>query len=97
MFIFTSSYELPVSHDLYLFCKSEGGQCRTKYQGHVGAVNTVALHPSEDLAISGSGDTEVHLWPYNLENMNTSDQEDQELVINQPILRIGNHDSIVSR
>ncbi|CBY33496.1 unnamed protein product [Oikopleura dioica] len=74
---------------------SEGGQCRTKYQGHIGAVNTVALHPTEDLAISGSGDTEVHLWPYNLENMNT-DHEDQELVINQPILRIGNHESIVS-
>lgn len=71
---------------------SESGQCRTKYNGHIGAVNTVALHPTEELAISGSGDSEVHLWPYNLE----LNEEDVEFQINQPILRLGSHTAIVS-
>ena len=48
--------------------KIENGSCATRYTGHVGAVNSVALHPTKNLAISGSGDTECHLWPFDLDS-----------------------------
>jgi len=44
----------------------DNGTCCTRYTGHVGAVNSVALHPTKNLAISGSGDTECHLWPFDI-------------------------------
>lgn len=44
----------------------DNGTCCTRYTGHVGAVNSVDLHPTDNLAISGSGDTECHLWPFDI-------------------------------
>ena len=49
-----------------LFFQLENGTCCSRYTGHIGAVNSVDIHPHNNLCITGSGDTECHLWPFDL-------------------------------
>jgi len=37
--------------------KNESGQCFTKYTGHRGAVNSISIHSTKHLAITGSGNS----------------------------------------
>ena len=66
------------------------GTLLTKYTGHRGAVNSVALHPIKQLAITGSGDAECHLWPF------CSETEEPALP-QAPILTYGSHSAVVTR
>ena len=51
-----------------------------------GAVNSVALHPIKQLAISGGGDAECHLWPF----------REAENTESNPLLCYGSHSAVVS-
>jgi WD40 repeat protein len=76
----------------------DNGTCCTRYTGHTGAVNSVNLHPTNNLAISGSGDTECHLWPFDI-NSQTDDEKERDkegIQISHPLLRFGNHTAVVS-
>ncbi|KAM9671552.1 WD repeat-containing protein 37 isoform 4-T12 [Trichechus inunguis] len=42
----------------------ETGKCLVKYSGHVGSVNSIKFHPSEQLALTASGDQTAHIWRY---------------------------------
>ncbi|XP_063466065.1 WD repeat-containing protein 37 isoform X5 [Symphalangus syndactylus] len=42
----------------------ETGKCLVKYAGHVGSVNSIKFHPSEQLALTASGDQTAHIWRY---------------------------------
>uniref|UniRef100_A0A8D2CMQ9 WD repeat-containing protein 37 n=1 Tax=Sciurus vulgaris TaxID=55149 RepID=A0A8D2CMQ9_SCIVU len=42
----------------------ETGKCLVKYTGHVGSVNSIKFHPSEQLALTASGDQTAHIWRY---------------------------------
>ncbi|XP_006025043.1 WD repeat-containing protein 37 [Alligator sinensis] len=42
----------------------ETGKCLVKYVGHVGSVNSVKFHPSEQVALTASGDQTAHIWRY---------------------------------
>ncbi|ELK06647.1 WD repeat-containing protein 37 [Pteropus alecto] len=42
----------------------ETGRCLVKYTGHVGSVNSIKFHPSEQLALTASGDQTAHVWRY---------------------------------
>uniref|UniRef100_A0A2K6TQE4 WD repeat-containing protein 37 n=1 Tax=Saimiri boliviensis boliviensis TaxID=39432 RepID=A0A2K6TQE4_SAIBB len=42
----------------------EMGKCLVKYAGHVGSVNSIKFHPSEQLALTASGDQTAHIWRY---------------------------------
>ena len=41
--------------------KNESGQCFTKYTGHRGAVNSISIHSTKHLAITGSGNSLNHV------------------------------------
>ena len=66
------------------------GTLLTKYTGHRGAVNSVALHPIKQLAITGSGDAECHLWPF-------CSETDEAALPQAPILTYGSHSAVVTR
>lgn len=38
------------------------GSCILQYWGHKGSVNSVRFHPTQDLALSASGDQTAHVW-----------------------------------
>ncbi|XP_006001112.1 WD repeat-containing protein 37 isoform X2 [Latimeria chalumnae] len=42
----------------------ETGKYLLKYVGHAGSVNSVKFHPSEQLALTASGDQTAHIWRY---------------------------------
>ncbi|KAM4828490.1 WD repeat-containing protein 37 isoform 2-T5 [Thomomys bottae] len=42
----------------------ETGKSLVKYTGHVGSVNSIKFHPSEQLALTASGDQTAHIWRY---------------------------------
>nr|XP_012322371.1 WD repeat-containing protein 37 [Aotus nancymaae] len=42
----------------------EMAKCLVKYAGHVGSVNSIKFHPSEQLALTASGDQTAHIWRY---------------------------------
>uniref|UniRef100_A0AAA9RXU6 WD repeat-containing protein 37 n=2 Tax=Bos TaxID=9903 RepID=A0AAA9RXU6_BOVIN len=42
----------------------ETGRSLAKYTGHVGSVNSIKFHPSEQLALTASGDQTAHVWRY---------------------------------
>uniref|UniRef100_A0A7M4EG51 WD repeat-containing protein 37 n=1 Tax=Crocodylus porosus TaxID=8502 RepID=A0A7M4EG51_CROPO len=42
----------------------ETGKCLVKYVGHVGSVNSVKFHPTEQVALTASGDQTAHIWRY---------------------------------
>lgn len=41
----------------------QSGGCILQYWGHKGSVNSVRFHPTQDLALSASGDQSAHVWP----------------------------------
>uniref|UniRef100_A0A8C0C123 WD repeat-containing protein 37 n=1 Tax=Buteo japonicus TaxID=224669 RepID=A0A8C0C123_9AVES len=42
----------------------ETGKCLVKYVGHVGSVNSIKFHPTEQVALTASGDQTAHIWRY---------------------------------
>ncbi|XP_043920619.1 WD repeat-containing protein 37 [Protopterus annectens] len=42
----------------------EMGKCLLKYAGHAGSVNSVKFHPTEQMALTASGDQTSHIWRY---------------------------------
>ncbi|KAM9332150.1 WD repeat-containing protein 37-like isoform 2-T3 [Pholidichthys leucotaenia] len=42
----------------------ETGKCLLKYAGHAGSVNSIKFHPSEQMALTASGDQTAHIWRY---------------------------------
>uniref|UniRef100_A0A4W3GPN1 WD repeat-containing protein 37 n=2 Tax=Callorhinchus milii TaxID=7868 RepID=A0A4W3GPN1_CALMI len=42
----------------------ETGKCLLKYMGHAGSVNSIKFHPSEQVALTASGDQTAHIWRY---------------------------------
>ncbi|KAK6310600.1 hypothetical protein J4Q44_G00186550 [Coregonus suidteri] len=42
----------------------EAGKCLLKYVGHAGSVNSIKFHPTEQMALTASGDQTAHIWRY---------------------------------
>uniref|UniRef100_A0A668ABX6 WD repeat-containing protein 37 n=1 Tax=Myripristis murdjan TaxID=586833 RepID=A0A668ABX6_9TELE len=42
----------------------ETGKCLLKYMGHQGSVNSIKFHPTEQMALTASGDQTAHIWRY---------------------------------
>uniref|UniRef100_A0A672H8Z0 WD repeat-containing protein 37 n=1 Tax=Salarias fasciatus TaxID=181472 RepID=A0A672H8Z0_SALFA len=42
----------------------ETGKCLLKYTGHQGSVNSIKFHPTEQMALTASGDQTAHIWRY---------------------------------
>ncbi|XP_075068181.1 WD repeat-containing protein 37 isoform X1 [Mixophyes fleayi] len=42
----------------------ETGKCLTKYVGHAGSVNSIKFHPTDQMALTASGDQTAHIWRY---------------------------------
>ncbi|XP_056452197.1 WD repeat-containing protein 37-like isoform X3 [Gadus chalcogrammus] len=42
----------------------ETGKCLLKYVGHQGSVNSIKFHPTEQMALTASGDQTAHIWRY---------------------------------
>ena len=40
----------------------DSGRCLLSYVGHGGSVNAISFHPTEDLALTASGDGAAHVW-----------------------------------
>jgi len=41
---------------------ADSGKCLLRYVGHQGSVNSIKFHPSQDLVVTGSGDSTAHIW-----------------------------------
>nr|KAF6389461.1 WD repeat domain 37 [Myotis myotis] len=59
----TLNERLAADHTALLW-SIETGRCLIKYTGHVGSVNSIKFHPSEQLALTASGDQTAHIWRY---------------------------------
>uniref|UniRef100_A0A3P8PP29 WD repeat-containing protein 37 n=1 Tax=Astatotilapia calliptera TaxID=8154 RepID=A0A3P8PP29_ASTCA len=42
----------------------ETGKCLLRYAGHAGSVNSIKFHPTEQMALTASGDQTAHIWRY---------------------------------
>ncbi|XP_041099647.1 WD repeat-containing protein 37 isoform X2 [Polyodon spathula] len=42
----------------------ETGKCLLKYVGHAGSVNSIKFHPTEQVALTASGDQTAHIWRF---------------------------------
>ncbi|XP_077580782.1 WD repeat-containing protein 37-like isoform X1 [Stigmatopora nigra] len=42
----------------------ETGRCLLKYLGHQGSVNSIKFHPTEQMALTASGDQTAHVWRF---------------------------------
>ncbi|XP_037313852.2 WD repeat-containing protein 37-like isoform X5 [Pungitius pungitius] len=42
----------------------ETGRCLLRYAGHQGSVNSIKFHPTEQMALTASGDQTAHIWRY---------------------------------
>ncbi|KAM8838330.1 WD repeat-containing protein 37-like isoform 2-T2 [Synchiropus picturatus] len=42
----------------------ETGKCLLRYLGHQGSVNSIKFHPTEQIALTASGDQTAHIWRY---------------------------------
>ncbi|XP_028659928.1 WD repeat-containing protein 37 isoform X1 [Erpetoichthys calabaricus] len=42
----------------------ETGKCLLKYVGHAGSVNSIKFHPTEQAALTASGDQTAHIWRF---------------------------------
>uniref|UniRef100_A0A671Z1F4 WD repeat-containing protein 37 n=1 Tax=Sparus aurata TaxID=8175 RepID=A0A671Z1F4_SPAAU len=42
----------------------ETGKCLLRYAGHAGSVNSIKFHPTEQMALTASGDQTSHIWRY---------------------------------
>ncbi|XP_068199975.1 WD repeat-containing protein 37 isoform X2 [Antennarius striatus] len=78
----------------------ETGKCLLKYAGHAGSVNSIKFHPTEQMALTASGDQTAHIWRYmvqlpapqpppdvNLpcdEDQDSSDREEGEVDVEGP-------------
>ncbi len=40
----------------------DSGKCLISYTGHGGSVNSISFHPSQDIALTASGDGTAHVW-----------------------------------
>lgn len=40
----------------------DSGKCLLNYTGHAGSVNSISFHPSQDIALTASGDGTAHVW-----------------------------------
>ncbi|XP_061695781.1 WD repeat-containing protein 37-like isoform X2 [Syngnathoides biaculeatus] len=40
------------------------GKCLLKYLGHQGSVNSIKFHPTEQMALTASGDQTAHVWRF---------------------------------
>jgi len=56
-----------VDHSARIF-SIESGHCLMRYTGHRGSVNAVRFHPTQDLALTSSGDGTAHIWRATLPN-----------------------------
>lgn len=62
----------------------ENEACLLQYVGHTGSVNSIRFHPSQELALTSSGDGTAHLWravvslPSNLEMSNKCQSSGEE-------------------
>jgi len=62
----------------------ENEACLLQYVGHTGSVNSIRFHPSQELALTSSGDGTAHLWravvslPSNLELSNKCQSSGEE-------------------
>jgi len=62
----------------------ENEACLLQYVGHTGSVNSIRFHPSQELALTSSGDGTAHLWravvslPSNLEMANKCQSSGEE-------------------
>ncbi|XP_060940486.1 WD repeat-containing protein 37-like [Limanda limanda] len=45
----------------------ETGKCLLKYLGHQGSVNSIKFHPTEQMALTASGDQTAHIWRYQVQ------------------------------
>ncbi|CAH2282086.1 WD repeat-containing 37 isoform X1 [Pelobates cultripes] len=45
----------------------ETGKCLIKYVGHAGSVNSIKFHPTEQIALTASGDQTAHIWRYTVQ------------------------------
>ncbi|XP_071218152.1 WD repeat-containing protein 37-like isoform X5 [Salvelinus alpinus] len=45
----------------------ETGKCLLKYLGHAGSVNSIKFHPTEQMALTASGDQTAHIWRYTVQ------------------------------
>jgi WD40 repeat protein len=55
-------------HTARVWC-IDSGSCVLQYVGHMGSVNSIRFHPSQDLIVTSSGDQKVHLWKAQLNNL----------------------------
>ena len=72
------------------------GRPLVQYQGHRGSVNSCRFeHFNHDLVLTASGDHELHLWNWSLDENKDDDDEDNELVtqiIRSPLLVLRSDD-----
>uniref|UniRef100_A0A2K5C070 WD repeat-containing protein 37 n=1 Tax=Aotus nancymaae TaxID=37293 RepID=A0A2K5C070_AOTNA len=59
-----TTYKASTSKHTALLWSIEMAKCLVKYAGHVGSVNSIKFHPSEQLALTASGDQTAHIWRY---------------------------------
>jgi len=41
---------------------ADTGKCILRYMGHQGSVNSIKFHPSQEIVVTGSGDSTAHIW-----------------------------------
>ncbi|KAK7881381.1 hypothetical protein WMY93_029790 [Mugilogobius chulae] len=49
---------------LALLWSIETGKCVLRYAGHAGSVNSIKFHPTEQMALTASGDQTAHIWRF---------------------------------
>ncbi|RMC04795.1 hypothetical protein DUI87_17967 [Hirundo rustica rustica] len=59
-----SKGQLKTKDHTALLWSIETGKCLVKYVGHVGSVNSIKFHPTEQVALTASGDQTAHIWRY---------------------------------
>lgn len=60
----------------------ETGVCLQQYLGHLGSVNSIRFHPSQEIVVTASGDQTAHIWRFSasipsLESLKTHSSEDE--------------------
>jgi WD40 repeat protein len=66
------------------------GRALIQYQGHRGSVNSCRFgHIDPDLVLTASGDHEIHIWKWSLDENKDDEDEDNEMttqIIRSPLL-----------
>lgn len=60
----------------------ESGMCLQQYLGHLGSVNSIRFHPSQEIVVTASGDQTAHIWRFSanipsLESIKSHSSEDE--------------------